>query len=252
MPRLLVLTPGEFSRDPRARRAALAAVAHGWEVVAVCANVTGDRVAPVEGVEVVRVGGDRISGALRERGLGGMRTSSAPVRELRGLYRLLRLGRTTARLATAARRHGPFDVVHANDFDTLPAARLGAPGARIVYDSHELYTTQEPDPPRIFQRVAGGIERRAARRAGAVVTTGRPFADELERRLRLARPPIVVLNAPDASPSPPPAAAGGPLRVIYQAAMGPGRPLGDVIAAAAHAPGVEITLRVVGADTEEL
>src|SRR5882672_9763163 len=55
--RLLVLTPGELTRDPRARRQAQLGLARGLEVVGLCAGL--DRGTPIEleGVEVVRAGG---------------------------------------------------------------------------------------------------------------------------------------------------------------------------------------------------
>ncbi len=255
MPRLLLLTPAELTRDPRARRAALAARARQLEVVGLCGRIAGDTPGALGGIDVVRVGGDRVSAPLRRAGLGGMKPSRPLTRELRGLWRLGRLAGLTVRLARAGRRLGRFDVVHANDFDTLPAAWLLARrgSARLVYDSHELYTTQELDPPRVFVALAGRLERALARRADVVVTTGAPFAAELARRFGLAREPIVVLNCPERrEQEPPPAPDDGPLRVIYQAAMGPGRPLGDLLAAAAHARGVELTLRVIGADEDEL
>ena len=251
--RLLVLTPGELTRDPRARRAALTAAARGHETVGLCPR-SEDAPGLLDGVSVVRVRGERLSAALRRAGLGGMRRSHPLVREARGVYRLLRLSRRTFALAAAGRRLGPFDVVHANDFDTLPAAWLIARRGqgRVVYDSHELYTTQEPDPPRAFQLIAGAVEGALARRAAAVVTSGPPYAAELKRRLRLARDPAIVLNCPERITVEPPEPPAGALRVIYQAAMGPGRPLADVVAAAAYAEGVEITLRVVGADEATL
>jgi glycosyltransferase involved in cell wall biosynthesis len=250
MPRLLILTPGELTRDPRALRAATAAVQHGIDVVAASGSVTGDVPRRLDGVEIVRVGGDRISGALRGLGLGGMKSSPAPVRELRGLFRLARLVRLNFRLAHAAKRFERIDAVHANDFDTLPAGWLAArrAHARLVYDSHEVYASQEIDPPRIFRAVALALERVFARRAH-VVTTGDPYAGELVRSLGLSVRPSIVLNAPARVEEEPPAReSGGPLRVVYQAAMGAGRPLEDILDAAKETHGVAYTLRVLGAD----
>jgi glycosyltransferase involved in cell wall biosynthesis len=141
--------------------------------------------------------------------------------------------------------------VHANDLDTLPAAAMLArhSGARLVYDAHELYTTQEPDPPRAHQRVSASLERSLARRADVVSTVSAPIADELRRRLRLEETPRVVLNCPplvEVSVEPP--AEGVPLAVVYQGAMGPGRPLEDLLVAAEHAPGAHFTLRIASSD----
>jgi glycosyltransferase involved in cell wall biosynthesis len=251
--RLLILSPRELTRDVRVRRQAEAAVARGVEVVGLCAAGPEETPAALGAVRVVRVTGDRISGTLRRAGLGGMKPSRPLVRELRGLYRLLRLAKTTARLAAAARKLGRFDVVHANDLDALPAGWLAARrnGARLVYDAHELYTSMEPDPPRLYLAVVSRVEGALARRAGEVVTNCDLFADELERRLRLRRRPTVVLNCPDVQDGVAPSPRGDRLSAIYQAAVDhPGRPVSDVVAAAEVAPEVEFTLRLVHVDSE--
>jgi glycosyltransferase involved in cell wall biosynthesis len=170
------------------------------------------------------------------------------------VYRLARLAKSTAGLVSAGRGLGRFDVVHANDFDALPAAFLIARHcrARLVYDAHELYSDMELDPPRLYRAVATFVERALSRRAAAVVTNCDPFAAELERRFSL-RPVIVVLNCPRLEPAAPATPPDGPLRVVYQAAGDhPGRPVIDLLIAAEQAPGVEITIRVVDLDEPSL
>ena len=250
MPRLLLLTPSELTRDPRARRAALAARKAGLSPVGLSGQVSGADPIELEDVPVARLSRERLAPGLRAAGLGGMKRENALVREARGLYRLLRLARLTAALYRTGRTLGRFDVVHANDLDTLPAAWLlaRASRARLVYDAHELYADQEPDPPRLHRAVARALEGVLARRADAVVTVSEPIADELRRRLRLRKAPSVVLNAPERDDTEPPPRADGPLRAIYQGAMGPGRPLEDLLVAAEHASEVRFTLRVAGAD----
>jgi len=205
-------------------------------------------------VPVARLPRERVAPGLRAAGLGGMKRESPLVREARGLYRLLRLARVTAGLYRTGRILGRFDVVHANDLDTLPSAWLlaRASRARLVYDAHELYTEQEPDPPRLHRAVASALERALARRADAVLTVSEPIAEELRRRLRLRETPAAVLNAPEVEETEPPPRVDGPLRAIYQGAMGPGRPLEDLLVAAEHAPEVRFTLRVAGADPAAL
>ena len=250
MPRLLLLTPSELTRDPRARRAALAARKAGLSPVGLSGQVSGADPIELGDVPVARLSRERLAPGLRAAGLGGMKRENALVREARGLYRLLRLARLTAALYRTGRTLGRFDVVHANDLDTLPAAWLlaRASRARLVYDAHELYADQEPDPPRLHRAVARALEGVLARRADAVVTVSEPIAEELQRRLRLGEAPAAVLNAPERDDTEPPPRADGPLRAIYQGAMGPGRPLEDLLVAAEHAPEVEFTLRVAGAD----
>jgi glycosyltransferase involved in cell wall biosynthesis len=252
--RLLLLTPSELTRDPRARRAALAARARGLSPVGLSGQVSGSDPIELDGIPVARLRRERVAPGLRAAGLGGMKRERALVREARGVYRLLRLARMTAGLYRTGRILGRFDVVHANDLDTLPAAWLlaRASGARLVYDAHELYTDQEPDPPRLHRAVARTVEGTLARQADAVLTVSEPIAEELQRRLRLPATPTAVLNAPERDETEPPPRDEGPLRAIYQGAMGPGRPLDDLLVAAAQAPEVRFTLRVAGADPEAL
>jgi glycosyltransferase involved in cell wall biosynthesis len=253
MPRLILLTPGELTRDPRARRAACAGLTDGWEVVGVC-PATGGAPAALDGIRVVRLGGDTLHSRLRSVGLGGGRPDTPLLRELRGIYRLLRLTRLTVGLVRAGRRFEHADVVHANDFDTLPAGSLLARAfkARLVYDAHELYTFQEADPPRLYVAAVRLLERMLARRADAVVTVSEPIARELQRLLGLARTPFVVLNCPALSKAIGRSVVGRPLHAVYQGAVGLGRSLDDLLDAAALADGVELTLRVVGADLDSL
>jgi glycosyltransferase involved in cell wall biosynthesis len=216
--RLLMLTAGEPDGDPRARRAAAAAVASGHEVVTLSS----------------RPG----------------RTTPSPVRSgvVRGPGRAWRLVRTTARLRRSGRRAGRFDVVHAHDFSTLPAGWLLARGrARLVYDAHEIYADEEPDAPRLHRGLVRLLEPPLARRADAVVTVSEPIARELGRSLRLRKVPLVVLSCPPRTEIEPAPRGEGPLRVLYQGAMGPGRRLDDLLVAAEHADGVRLTVRVRGA-----
>lgn len=92
----------------------------------------------------------------------------------------------------------PADIYHAMGFLALPVAsdlakRADAP---FLYDARDLYAegnniARLPGPLRaLFVR----RERSWARRAAAVLTVNESLADELERRLGVARP-TVVLNA---------------------------------------------------------
>ena len=169
------------------------------------------------------------------------------------MYRLARLAVATIGLVRRGWNNTPA-IVHAHDLDTLPAGYLLARSrrARLVYDAHELYSGFEQHPPRIWHRLSLSLEGVLARRADAVVTVSEPIAAELTRRLRLRRPPLLVLNCPpleevDVEPRP-----GVPVRAIYQAAVGPGRLLEDVVEAARAAPEVEVSVRLLGGDRRPL
>jgi glycosyltransferase involved in cell wall biosynthesis len=254
MARLVLLTPAELSRDPRARRAAAAAVADGWSVAGVCPRIGGDPVA-LDRVEVFRTGGDAIDRSLRSAGLGGGRPDNALLRELRGVYRLVRLARLTLALVRTAHRVGSADVVHAHDFDTLPAGTVIArrTSARLVYDAHELYTLQEADPPRLHRFVMRLLESRLAQRADAVITVSDPIAVELRRVLGLDAQPLVVLNCPPRTNEAADPATHAPLKAIYQGAVGLGRSLDDLLdAAETMTRSVQLTLRLVSQDLRAL
>ena len=216
MTRLAILTTVPLDRDPRASRAMALAAAAGLDV---------EHVQP-------RLGAGR--------------------RRLRRWPRDLRRGWAASCAGSSAWLGWPSspcgwppqgrslraDVVHANDLDTLPAGCLIArrAKARLVYDAHELYSGFEADPPRLWHRLSLALEGALARRADAVVTVSEPIAEELTHRLHLRRQPLLVLNCPpleevEVEPRP-----GAPVRAIYQAAVGPGRVLDDVVDAARAAP----------------
>jgi glycosyltransferase involved in cell wall biosynthesis len=244
--RLLLLTASELTRDPRARRAVKRAREAGIDVVGVSGRVSGEPAAPLDAVRIVRVGK---SGAPNPRWERAREQTTGPIRrELRGIVRLARLLLRTGALALAARRQRPYDAVHANDLDTLPAGWLAARAARarLVYDAHELYSEFETDPPRLARRAALALERALARRADAVITVSPALASELEHRLGLGARPIVVLNAPEAAQAEVrELSESGRLRAVYHGAFGAGRPLEDLLDALAAAPDVQLSIRVV-------
>ena len=252
--RLLILTAMELTRDPRARRQVAAAAARGMEVVGV-SGTAGEQPVGLEGITVVRVSAGGASGTLRRAGLGGFTYSSSFVRELRGAARIARLILTTRRLVRAGRNLGRFELVHANDFTTLPAGWLltRRTKTRLVYDAHEVYASEEPDGPRIYRRFVAAAEALLARRADVVVTVSELIGKELTRSLRLPARPIVVLNAPPRDDRPPePADESRPLAAVYQGAIGPVWHLEDLFTVAEHTDGVVLTIRVAGADHDAL
>jgi glycogen(starch) synthase len=251
MARLLILTPAELTRDPRARRAATAALGRGLEVRGLC--IAGATPVPLDEVPVTRVPPDPLT-ARRPTTSGDPPTQPLAIREARGIFRLVRLGRTTVRLARAGRGIEPA-IVHANDFDTLPAAAwLARRGrARLVYDAHELYTGFESRPPLCWSTIQRQLEGILARRADAVITVSPGIADRLQKLHSLTTTPLVTFNCPPVSSvAAPSRGAGEPLQVVYQAAVGPNRNISDLFDAASRTDGVRITIRVAGADPARL
>jgi glycosyltransferase involved in cell wall biosynthesis len=252
MTRLLLVSSRELTRDVRARLQVRAAVGAGLDVVGLTATRAGEQPLPLYGIPITRVGVDRLSRRLRRRGFSGLRGWAAPLRELRGLWRFLRMTRATVLLLRAGLRLGRFDVVQVDGLDALPAGYLLArrSQARLVYDAQELYRYMESDPPRAWTPVASALEGWIARRSDEVITCADPFAREIETYLELDRPAVAWLTCPDPLPElperePPP----GHLRAIYQAAMDyPAKPVSDLLEAAEGAPDVDLTIRVVDID----
>jgi glycosyltransferase involved in cell wall biosynthesis len=249
--RVLLITAGELTHDPRARRAAEVAEVAGLDVQGLCVSDGPG----LPGLAVARVPTMRLEQRLRAAGVASVGRSSRAVREARGLYRLWRHAMLTSRLARAGRALGRFDVVHANDFDTLPAAAYLArrSNGRIVYDSHEIYTEQEPNAPVAYRAIVRRIEGALARRSHAVITVSPAYADRIKPLLALKDTPSIVMNCPPIEsarvPRPTP---NGRLRAIYQSSVGPGRFHEDLLLAADHADGASITIRMTGIDIDAL
>ena len=95
---------------------------------------------------------------------------------------------------------GPADVYHGHDLTGLPAALEAArrnPGARIVYDSHEIFLESGANvrrPARV-RRWFAGLERGWAAEADALVTVNVSLAEVLGERLAPRRT-TVLYNAP--------------------------------------------------------
>ena len=152
------------------------------------------------------------------------------------------------------------DLIHANDYRTLPAAvaakraiRAAGGDVRVVYDAHEYVQAFEELGP-VRHEAAKRLERSLIREADAVVTVSEPIADLLQQSYRLQRRPSVVLNAPEASPGPTPGPtlrervgldADTPL-LVYSGSVGRARALDMCVDALRLLPGVHLAL-VVGA-----
>jgi len=91
------------------------------------------------------------------------------------------------------------DVYHAHNFDALVPAYLAsrANGAKLVYESHELWLENERLAPYLpLQKpVLWLLEKTLARRADLVLTVSDPIARELATRYDIKRP-LVLLNCP--------------------------------------------------------
>ena len=68
MPRLLLITPAELSRDVRARRAAHAAAERDYEVVGLCGRISGEEPVPLDNLTAhLHPGDERLEGGQGHR-----------------------------------------------------------------------------------------------------------------------------------------------------------------------------------------
>lgn len=160
-------------------------------------------------------------------------------------YKTVSLADFWRRTLRAVQEWGP-DVVHANDANTLVPAMIvcHATGARLVYDSHELWLHRNVRTDRpVAPHVEALIERAGMAHADAVITVSPSIQIWLGQHYPAAARPVLVRNVPQAGPAPDPARgrlhelAGLPpaARVIaYGGRITTSRGLEETIAALAH------------------
>jgi glycosyltransferase involved in cell wall biosynthesis len=123
------------------------------------------------------------------------------------MWRFGNLGWARAAAAVAPRA----DVHHGHDLTGLPAAARAArrDGARLVYDSHELYLESGAvtDRSRLAVDWLARLERRIAAGADALVTVNAALAERLGPRLGVPRV-VVVHNCPPRPTEADPSAGG--------------------------------------------
>jgi glycosyltransferase involved in cell wall biosynthesis len=97
------------------------------------------------------------------------------------------------------------DMVHAHDLDTLiPCSKAATKmNAKLIYDSHELYTESIHVAHRPFTKFIWRIvELTHISKADVVITVCKGIADELKERYRLEATPYVVRNFSDKPSNP--------------------------------------------------
>jgi glycosyltransferase involved in cell wall biosynthesis len=196
MPKILMLTTDQ-AIDRRILLEAEALTADGWEVTILAMPGSGP-----QDPRVVRVAADGWHAAARKEWA------------ILRLYRFTRQfvsmnGPLMNRLKSAVWRHlvSPdefarklmlphalrrrADVVVAHDLPILPTAAAAAAhhGAKLVYDSHELYCEQGFEPR--LRRMWSGIEKRTIGACDAVITVNPSIARELKSRYGLTRVEVV-------------------------------------------------------------
>jgi glycosyltransferase involved in cell wall biosynthesis len=86
-----------------------------------------------------------------------------------------------------------FDVIHCHDLPTLPAAlkvrSAVSPGAKVIYDSHELFPQQFRS--RAVQILMTRLEQQHVRQADRVITVNESIADHLAETYEIPRPEVI-------------------------------------------------------------
>ena len=126
-----------------------------------------------------------------------------PEHATRGAVRVRRI-RKTSRIPYASiirpLREVAADIYHAHDIDSLlpclVAAHSSRTRARVVYDSHELWSGHARDKIHAKRRLLVRAEGFMLRRADALVTASPAFTEEIIGRYRYTGPAITVLNVP--------------------------------------------------------
>jgi glycosyltransferase involved in cell wall biosynthesis len=157
-----------------------------------------------------------------------------------------------ARMAAAAAPEA--DVYHAHDLNALPAAvqAAGRSGARLIYDSHEIFvdSSSKAGLPRAVRSWLIRQERQMVQSAAALVTVNDDLAAELDRRYR-SRRTVVVHNCPPrwSPPDPAPdlfrAALDIPAAtriVLYHGAVAPHRGIEELLAAIVRVPSAAVVV----------
>jgi glycosyltransferase involved in cell wall biosynthesis len=194
---------GEITNDSRVLREAGTLAAAGHDVTVYCLEGTIPADAPFRVVTWTPRSGpvEPGGGSPFVRSMSASRLKRA-ARQLSWLVGYARDLNAWGRWAVGAA--GDVDVWHAHDLPGLlsigPHRTLGA---RLVYDSHEIYLDSGSAArlPRLFRRALGVLERRYVRRAAALVTVNEAYAEVLQRTR--PRRTVIVRNCPPVwSPTP--------------------------------------------------
>jgi glycosyltransferase involved in cell wall biosynthesis len=233
----------------------------GWEVKILA--MPTDSPSRVEDPRVIRIGSQN-EHALRRENLvlslyravrRHLSMNSWLMRQLKGLaWRfVVDQERFYLRLFLEESLRHPANVVVAHDLPMLAVGRQAAQafGARLVYDSHELYCEQEF--PRWQQRTWAEIESRHIHACDQVITVNPSIASELTRRYGVAE--ISVIHNAERMPTEPlksdyfhqrfklPARA----RVLlYQGGLSAGRNIEALVDAMARMSAKDIHLVLLG------
>lgn len=230
--RVLVISFSDLGRDPRVSRQ-VNLLAESCEVTAAALGAPDNR-----DVSFVRLEYPPRDQVVERSALGALLFHAGRVRNVpRRLTRIARallalVGPRAMRESLHEQRYwsgllvkdalakveaGGFDVVIANDLETLPLAVRLAGDAPVVFDAHE-YAPREYDNSALFRIVERPFREYLARRYIPLTRGMTTVCDGIAREYHSLTGvrPDVVLNAPPLSDREPrPTARGGPIRIIH-------------------------------------
>ncbi len=126
-----------------------------------------------------------------------------PERETLGTIAVRRIRKTSRvpyRSIVRPLREEHADVYHAHDIDSLfpclAAARLEGSQARVVYDSHELWSGHARDKVHAKRQMLVRAEGLMLRLADALITASPAFTEEIVSRYAYKGPVATLLNVP--------------------------------------------------------
>lgn len=197
---VVMLTP-DRQIDRRILLQADSLEAAGWSVIILAMPLDTDASVPESDHRIVRIGGT--ADASTDNGNLALRAYRWLRRKKIMNSRLLRLVKRTAwqymieqesfylkLFLDSALQYSPYIFV-AEDLPMLSVARQAAAhcGAKLIYDSHELYSEQE-FPERERRRWIA-IEAKHIHACDAVITVNRSIANELERRYAISNVNVI-------------------------------------------------------------
>lgn len=147
------------------------------------------------------------------------------------------------------------DLIHANDFDTLPSAYYAGKRNHIpvIYDSHEIWTefgfiTRIAPLKWLLQR----YERFLLHRIAGVLSVSHTAADQLARMYQIPRPHVIT-NCPYALPNRNAIPKNPGFEVLFHGIFSPGRGYEEFCLAAQHlSDDITLVLRGFGPSEDHL
>jgi len=234
---ICMLVCNSVTHDPRVRKEAEVLAASGYSVLVLGFKL--DFKEPAEevfppGYRVCRTDVSRMTAFFK--GLVARLSQGAPGKIKGAAIVFLKLLLKTYQMARFVLKAITIKagVYHAHDLDALPAAYLAGLrfGGKLIYDSHELYTEQREDTPRVIKIILQGIERFLIKKADGVITVNNSIARELSGRYSVPVP-LVLRNFMKCMPLEKTVTSDtvypGEIKVLYHGGFLRGRGLEEVI-----------------------